>query len=110
MRNRELIEQGFFRESEDGGVRADAEREGEDGDGGESGRFAKDAQSVADVGVKRFQPEAAALLVAVLFHAVQRAELQHGLAARYFGRQAGGDVCRSLPLEVETQLVAQFLI
>jgi len=34
-------------EGEDGGVGADAEREGEDGDGGERGRFGESAEGVA---------------------------------------------------------------
>ena len=36
--------------AEDGGVRANPEREGQDGDDGERGMFAELAQAVADVG------------------------------------------------------------
>src|ERR1700734_464060 len=110
MRNAELIEQRLFGESENGSVRADAQRESENGDGGEAGRFAENAQSVAHVSVERFQPETAALFAAVFFHAFDRAELQRGLAAGFFGREAGGNVRGDLALKVETQLVLHILL
>ena len=47
---RQRLQEHRVNHAEDGGVRADAEAEGEHGDDGEAGMFEELAQSVADVG------------------------------------------------------------
>ena len=44
-----LTEENAVHQAEDGGVRADAERERNDGDGGETAMLQQHAESVADV-------------------------------------------------------------
>ena len=50
FRVRQGLQQQGVDEAEDGGVGADAESEGEDGDSGEAGRLEKLAEGVAEVG------------------------------------------------------------
>ena len=102
---RQWLEQNSVDDAEDGGVRADAESEGENRNRGEAEILAHHAERVTRVGDESFEPEAAALLAAIFLDAFYRAELQRRLASRFIGRHSCGDVGGGLLLDVETQLV-----
>ena len=104
------LEQNGVHDAEDCGVRADAEGEGENRNRGEAGILAHHAERVTRVGDERFEPEAAALLAAIFFHAFHCAELQSRLASRFIGRHSRGDIGGGLLLDVETQLVVRVLL
>ena len=56
MRVRKRLEHHTVHNAEDRGVGADAEGEGQDGDGGEAGRFAQHAEGEATIRENRIEP------------------------------------------------------
>ena len=104
---RQWLEQNSVDDAEDGGVRADAESEGENRNRGEAEILAHHAERVTRVGDESFEPEAAALLAAIFLDAFYRAELQRRLASRFIGRHAGSEVRGHLLFEVMAHLLAE---
>jgi hypothetical protein len=86
LRIRERTEEDGVDDTENGGVGADAEGEGENGDGGESGIFAEYAEGKADVAGESFEEEAGALFANVFLGFFNGAESDVGAA---FGFRAG---------------------
>ncbi len=95
----ERAEHDGIDEAKDGGVGADAESEGEDGDGGKSRRVAQGTEGVAEVLQEFVDPDGSPDGARVFFHARDVAEFAEGGVASVLGRHAAGDVRGSLAAE-----------
>ena len=78
-------------EAEDGGVGADAERESEDGGGGEGWSFAEGAEGVANVLEERFEEGDAASVATFFLGAFEAAEFATGATEGFVARDAVAD-------------------
>ncbi len=93
-------------QAEDGGVRADAESQREDGDDGEGRRAAQQPQCIAEVGAKLVEQAQAERLAAFLRPGADTAELGAGAAARLRRRHPGPHEILRVAVEMELELVA----
>ncbi len=87
-------------EREDGGIGADAERDRDDDDGGEDGRFANAAQGEAQILREMIEPRGDPNSARVFHHPGNVAEFAHGGVAGFFGRHSAGDVVLGFDVDV----------
>ena len=109
-RVRERLEEDAAHHREEGGVGADAEREGHDRDGGEAGAAPEDAQAVAQVLEQRLDEADAARVAVLLLDRLDAAELEAGAPHRLVFAQAGAAVLVRLHLEVEAELLVELVL
>jgi hypothetical protein len=83
--------EGGIHQAKDGGVGTDAEREGENGDGGEGGGFAEGAGAEAEILEEGFEESDAAGVATFFFGAFEASEFELGAAERFVARDAGAD-------------------
>ncbi len=101
MRDADFFEQYLFCESEDDGVRADAEGEREDGDDGEAGTLAQGAESEEDVHPKVVPEAQAKRSTDVALVGLDAAELDAGAAQCFRFGYAAIDQVGGVALDVE---------
>src|SRR6185437_3506506 len=99
--DRQIFQQHSIDDRENRRVGADAKRQREHCNRGEHGRFAQDAQAVADVLSGNFEEVQTPRIAALLFDLVGAADRKASAAARLFKRHAGRDKLFHLPVEVE---------
>src|SRR5436309_1688180 len=97
-------------EAEDGGVRADTEGQGEDGDGGEAGGLAQHPQAVVQILYEILNPVYATGVAAFLFGLLDTFQVESCAAVRLFLRHPLRDIFLGFSFEVVAQLVVQFLV
>jgi hypothetical protein len=97
-------------EAENGGVRANAERQGQNSNSGEPWRFAQYAQAEAQILNQVLKPVHFARVAAFLFGLLDTAQVESRTAMRLFSRHPLRDVFFGCSFEVVTQLVVQFLV
>src|SRR5262249_50317425 len=88
--HRQRAQQYRVDETEERGVRPDAERERQDGGGGEARRSTEPSQSVRDVGAQLVDDPQPARVAALLFPTKVVAELAAGARVGFLARQPGG--------------------
>ncbi len=88
----ERAEEDSVDEAEDDDVGGDAEGEDKDRDGAEGAVAAKGAEAVADVLPEAVESGEGAFVAALLAGGLEAAEVDHGAAAGFGARHAGGDV------------------
>ena len=109
MRNWQVAEDEGVEEREKRSVGANAERKGEDGDGGEAGMFAEYTEGEGDVLRSGFEEAGAAGFAGLLFDGFEGAEIEIGAAAGFIRGDAAGDVVGDLFFEMETQFGVELL-
>jgi len=96
--------------AEDRGVGADAEREREDGDRGESGIFPQHAEGEAEILKRGFNERQAAEFAICFFELRSAAEANARGASGFFWRHATGDVFLRGEFEMRIELVLKFAV
>src|SRR5262249_39555861 len=94
----------------DCGVCADAEREREDGNGGESGILPKTANGVTHVLHEDLEPNSDTDIADVLFNLLHATEIAAGLCSGSLWSHATADVFRGGEFEVGAEFVIEFLV
>ena len=94
-------------EAEDRGVRADAEGEGQQGDGAEGRVPAQQARPESQVPPQDIQPRHTAAVAVALLRRLDAAEPGEGLPASVFGREAGAPAIVGVHLQVALDLLGQ---
>ena len=92
---------------EDGGRRADTERERERRDEREDGRSPQGTNAVAEVEQRILDESRTELIACALFDTLHAPELDVRLPARFVRRHAGAQVLVHLPLDVEANLFVE---
>jgi hypothetical protein len=110
LRVRQRRKQNGIHRAENRGIGADAEREREDGDGSEAGRFAQVAKGVTNILHQRFKEVRSARLAAFFFDLVGASEFETRAPPRFRERHASLNEFLSLPLEMKSQLVVEFVL
>ena len=95
----------LVRDGEDGGVGADGQSERGDGDGGEAGGFAENANRVAEVGAEVVEEAKAESGANVVFDGVGRAKLEAGLPGGITRREALQHEVLGVGLQVKAEFV-----
>ena len=109
MRIRQRLEQHAFDNAEDGGGGADAERECENGDGGEAWTLAEHAQAVANSLHQIFDEVHTASVAAFFFDLIEGTEFQAGAAAGFCWCETGVDQLLDVLIEMEAELGVEFI-
>ena len=99
-----------IRKTKNGGVRSDAEGEGEDSGRREAGALAECAEGVAKVGQKAFDGRPLPDCAAVLFDQCDISKFAAGGGGGFFSRHAGGDEFLDPFFEVLLNLVGEIAI
>ena len=107
---RQRPEQHSIHHAEDRGIRADAESEREDGDGGEARILAQYAQAVTKIHEEVFDGWPAPDGAAVLFRQSDIAKLAARGGGSFFSRHAGGNEFRDLFFEVFLNLFGKIVV
>ena len=94
-------------DGEDGRVGADAESQGEDGDGSEARVSAELAETVAAIGDHGGKPIASPLLANLLFHLFDAAKLDPRGALRFLRRHAGTNIFLGQHFEMGMNLLVE---
>jgi hypothetical protein len=92
MRDGETLEKDLAHDREDRGVGTDAERESEDGDGGEGRGFLEKAKGETNVLEKGFGDRERVLIVDEELGLFESTEFEDGLAASFLRIHAGAEV------------------
>ena len=90
--------------------RADAERQREDGDGGERGILTQHAEGKAQVLEQGFKEGKSTMIADGFFGLFEAAEFEEGVASGCAGGHAGAEVVRDVQFEVASQFVIQFAV
>jgi hypothetical protein len=96
--------------AKNGRSRADTEGEGQDGNDGETRRFAQHAHTEVQILYEILNPIYAAGIATLLFAFFDSAHFEECLAARFFQRQTVGSVLFSPSLDMVSQFLIQFLV
>ena len=104
---REWTEEDVIDQAENGGVCADTEREGKNGDSREAGVALKPADAVLQVLSKLVEPHRNPDGAGVLFRERDAPKLPIGGLSCLLGRQASGEVVLSLALDVVANLLVE---
>ena len=104
---RQRLEENAAHHGEQRNVGADAERDDEDGDGGETRSAAESADTVAHIVQQRFEPGPAPGGARLVAHQRGIAEGAHGRVAGFLRAHAGNKILGDLALEVEAQFVIE---
>jgi hypothetical protein len=107
MRVGQRDEKNSIHETENGGVRADAERESESSDGSEAGVFAELSKTIATIADHRTEPIASPFLANLFFHLFDTAKFDSRGALRFVRRHARANVFRYQHFEVGMNLLVK---
>jgi hypothetical protein len=107
---RQAREQNGVGQAVDGGVRADAERECQDADSGESRAAAQHPRGITHVLHRRLDDADPARVATRFLRPVHAAEVASNDAPRLGGLHASRDKVLDLLLQVKAQLVVEFLL
>jgi hypothetical protein len=110
MRIPQRMQQRRVDQAEDRRGRSDAQRHGQNRNGGKARRLRKHTQRVAQVLHKILEEWKPLLGVIHLADRAQPAELQHRLTPRFHRRHSGAEILRRLQREVFFHFLAQSLI
>ena len=110
VRDGKALEKNLAHDGEDGGVGADAESQGEDGDGREGGGFFEEAKGETSVLEKGFDERKRLLIAHAFFDLFQAAQFEECLAAGFFGEEACAEVVVDVKLEVAESSVSSSLV
>ena len=108
--DRQGTEEHRVHQAEDRRVRADAEREREQGDGGEDGIGGEPPQAVARVLQQHLDPRQPALLAVALRRRCDSAELDERLTPRLLRLEPGAHAVLHVHLQVALQLLGQLAV
>src|SRR5690348_3966799 len=103
-RHRKQVQGGGVENGEDGGVGADAEGEGEDGDCREARGLAQHAEAEAQILREAFDEADAAGLAALFLDAFEAAEFESRAAESFGARDAGAEEIFSVGVDVGAKL------
>src|SRR5438105_5829750 len=103
-------QQDHINEAENRRVRSDAQRQSQDSDRRETGRFAPHAETKAQILKKVLNPVYSAGVTALLFGLLDTVQINSRAAVRLFLRHSFRDVFLGFSVEVIAQLVVQFLV